>query len=73
MDIRDLPVWMEKEASLSGLLQFFKLKVPNALVLYALLGALDLGFSKMAFSVGIATRCCRRRSITGCSRSTRSS
>ena len=54
MDIRDLPMWMEKEASLSGLLQFFKLKVPNALVLYALLGALDLGFSKMAFSVGIA-------------------
>ena len=54
MDIKDLPRWMEKEASLAGLLQFFKLKVPNALVLYALLGMLDLAFSRMAFSVGIA-------------------
>ena len=54
MDIRDLPRWMEKEASLLGLLQFFKLKVPNALVLYTLLGMLDLAFSKMAISVGIA-------------------
>ena len=54
MDIRELPRWMEKEASLSGLVQFFKLKVPNALVLYALLGMLDLGFSKMAFSIGVA-------------------
>ena len=54
MDVRELPRWMEKEASLFGLLQFFKLKVPYALVLYALLGMLDLGFSRMAFSVGVA-------------------
>ena len=54
MDIRELPRWMEKDASLLGLLRIFKLKVPNALVLYTLLGMLDLGFSKMAFSVGVA-------------------
>ena len=54
MNVRDLRQWMEKEASPFGLLRFFKLKVSNALVLYALLGMLDLAFSKMACTVGIA-------------------
>lgn len=54
MNPRDLPEWMEKDASLLGLMQFLKLKVPNALVLYGLLGMVDLAFSKMAFSIGVA-------------------
>lgn len=45
---------MEQDATLPGFLRFFKVKVPHSLALYTFLGMLDLAFSKMAFSIGMA-------------------
>jgi hypothetical protein len=53
MQLKDLPKWMEEDASFPGLLRLRKLHIPHALTLYALLGMLDLAFSMLAFSIGV--------------------